>query len=536
MIQTLVADNDCHQLGNTSEFYRVRCDTDHSIVGQVFCNRGCVDCISTNLFETSGISDSLGKLLGKRGGIDSLPVDSTCINLVTRYAWRTDADVAITGDSDLSESAPQEQGANGNGGTTGIDIQFQGICVAQEYEAWFEDPEHVHTFWLRMTPTRLILYGAAIIFVAWLIAYGLPLLLPESFRLPHWARDVFDVVVMFGTGVFTLGMFVWSSQYAIVTFLGGFVLVVLWKLIVHKTLVGKEWQDPPQLDSEDGWGAATTTKYMRMDDTLPDLAVLFVCQLALMTMIITELYNWYDDDGAAYDKQLEDMEPRNWFFFIISVLLQNEQYEELFGEEGSNWRVFWELVSCDNAGETRVLEVFRAGNGLENHVDEKSKWEEPERKKSRVDLFVRCVMMTFGEFICPMFMLVWSPVLLTFSETSLDFVLNALAFAFIGTIDNKQTEIRIRLRDLNAKTANAAYDAARTEAAEELIGNGWIQKGCSATLQDVSSMPNSNGTCKVLRPGYFRSATANRWIVELPNGVQLSVEPKNLAPTEHPTV
>ena len=60
--------------------------------------------------------------------------------------------------------------------------------------------------------------------------------------------------------------------------------------------------------------------------------------------------------------------------------------------------------------------------------------------------------MAIGGFFIPTIMLIFTPVLLTFSSTALDFVLNATALTFIGAMDNGDP-IRYRITDIQERIA-----------------------------------------------------------------------------------
>ena len=162
-----------------------------------------------------------------------------------------------------------------------------------------------------------------------------------------------------------------------------------------------------------------------------------------------------------------NLEARNICFFGISILLQPGQYDELFGETSGNWADFLKLFTKtgkkEEGEEEQFLQLWIAPDmvpkdpGFDkkrgtNQTVETGYWlvlnteENGEDSKSfgKLEMMYRWFLMMIGGFAIPMLMLFFTPVLLTFSGTALDFVMNAFALAFIGSMDNGDTQ-RLRI-------------------------------------------------------------------------------------------
>ena len=72
--------------------------------------------------------------------------------------------------------------------------------------------------------------------------------------------------------------------------------------------------------------------------------VLLASQVVMVGLLCTEMVNYWGDEGAEYDQDMDQIEARNIVFFLVAILLQPNQYNELFGDNGSKWTAFYEIV------------------------------------------------------------------------------------------------------------------------------------------------------------------------------------------------
>ena len=108
----------------------------------------------------------------------------------------------------------------------------------------------------------------------------------------------------------------------------------------------------------------------------------------------------------------------NFPCFLFPVLFPG-QYDELFGENAGTWTEFFKLCFKDDVHDVQVL--------VEEY-NEDPIWKTVSTKKhGQPEWIFRWILMSIGGFIIPMLMLIFTPVLLTFSATALDFVMNAFA-------------------------------------------------------------------------------------------------------------
>lgn len=256
-----------------------------------------------------------------------------------------------------------------------------------------------------------------------------------------------------------------------------------------------------------------TSLLLELERPLAKLNVLLASQFLLVVLLSTEMFNYWGDEGAEYDKNMTSLEARNLLFFVVAVLMQPVQYDALFGGQGSAWTAFYGIIN-PNAGHSIQVwsEEFdhRKGNiGRWENLDtvKHPRWERfirwlvqcsctaaattvrmsaeaPSSNNHHLDVHLRLpfkasahvpsccrdaqvacfakdfklfgiliiamvnvpflmtsnirnrILMAVGGFFIPTVMLIFTPVLLTFSSTALDFVLNATALTFIGSMDN----------------------------------------------------------------------------------------------------
>jgi len=165
---------------------------------------------------------------------------------------------------------------------------------------------------------------------------------------------------------------------------------------------------------------------------LAKLNVLLASQFLLVVLLSTEMFNYWGDEGAEYDKNMTSLEARNLLFFVVAVLMQPVQYDALFGGQGSAWTAFYGIIN-PNAGHS--IQVW--SEEFDHRKGNIGRWENLDTvKHPRWERFIRWILMAVGGFFIPTVMLIFTPVLLTFSSTALDFVLNATALTFIGSMDN----------------------------------------------------------------------------------------------------
>ena len=82
-----------------------------------------------------------------------------------------------------------------------------------------------------------------------------------------------------------------------------------------------------------------------LDRPLAKLIVLLASQFLLVVLLSTEMFNYWGDEGAEYDKNMKNLEARNLLFFVVAVLMQPVQYDALFGNEGSAWTAFYRIIN-----------------------------------------------------------------------------------------------------------------------------------------------------------------------------------------------
>jgi len=426
-VVTLIADEDCWRVPDTDEYYKINCDTDSTIKGRMLCNKGCEECIETN-FRT-GYSDSflaiverMSNFTGGHNGFQSIPVDGTCITFGTSGDWD-----------------------DGNGGTAvAIDYKFEGTCVSNKYEGAFDNPDHPLFLFLHKesTPTTMIIVGI----VLCVLLGGIYIILGTWCEVhANGTMVVLEILVLLGAAILFLGLFVLDGLSSL---LAGFLALiatvlfqVLWKWsgLCKKVAADDEDDDG---DLHDNSGSVTYTQYMDFGKPLAKLNVLLASQFFLVVLLSTEMFNYWGDEGAEYDKDITSLEARNLLFFIVAVLMQPVQYDALFGDGGSRWTQFYDIISPDAGVCIQVwTEEFHHERGNEG------KWKNLDVKKHpRWERFIRWILMAVGGFLIPTIMLIFTPVLLTFSSTALDFVLNATALSFIGSMDNGDA-IRFRITD-----------------------------------------------------------------------------------------
>lgn len=92
-----------------------------------------------------------------------------------------------------------------------------------------------------------------------------------------------------------------------------------------------------------------TSLLLELERPLAKLNVLLASQFLLVVLLSTEMFNYWGDEGAEYDKNMTSLEARNLLFFVVAVLMQPVQYDALFGGQGSAWTAFYGIIN-PNAG------------------------------------------------------------------------------------------------------------------------------------------------------------------------------------------
>merc|ERR1711935_656670 len=230
------------------------------------------------------------------------------------------------------------------------------------------------------------------------------------------------------------------------------------------------------------------------------LFVLLASQVVMGGLLCTEMVNYWGDEGAEYDQDMDQIQARNIVFFLVAILLQPNQYNELFGDNGSKWTLFYEIVLIDRQKQYKRDSdgKFKRNPDTKEKIVQKvrlQKWTEEFRtitnpdtgkhesgihahwvnvdleQNSYCERLFRWVMMAIGGFFVPTIMLIFTPVLLTFTGTALDFVMNAFALAFIGAMDNgSPTRLRITSHDEAINEADVDATEMRRARTNSMVG------------------------------------------------------------------
>jgi len=75
---------------------------------------------------------------------------------------------------------------------------------------------------------------------------------------------------------------------------------------------------------------------------------------------------------------------------------------------------------------------------------------------TNLDIRIRAFMRHIGQLVIPIFIFIIAPVLLTFTESAVDVLLNILALTFIGTLDNSFGTVEYQITDKEAASMHTS--------------------------------------------------------------------------------
>jgi len=187
---------------------------------------------------------------------------------------------------------------------------------------------------------------------------------------------------------------------------------------------------PPENDaSKSDKIVKTECFYEHVHETFLVVFFVFVGQIALTAFLV--YFVVYQDDN--YDFPTEGngrLDTQQWIRLFLALSVDYVRFREFKGG-------FRPL---------RIAPMIHNGDSEENIILKKVDsayhyFTQP----TKMDLYLRAAMRSFGEVWIPLFILIISPVLLTFTQSPIDVLLNILGLTFIGVLDNSFGTAEYRL-------------------------------------------------------------------------------------------